>query len=271
MSRAPLRETNRPAARARDWAVCWCSRLPGQAWPSALGAVRRWRQHPRGAAPPHLHPQRTWTYPPMLRSTSYLQRAHRMKCWVPHGTDQRNHPGTGWDVRCVRNKRSVGMSPAERLLLRLTLRSPRASAGDPLLAERPARVAAEGANPFIKEMRDRNEIMLIRPQQAHESSTNTSSACWKPRHWRHCVHHQQTGNDRNQKDTDETASWKRRDRPWFALLEFALLVEIPRGIADERDSADRTVTPTRNKTKMKGFVEISTLLSSHLLGSEAKI
>ncbi len=26
--------------------------------------------------------------------------------------------------------------------------------------------------------------MLIRPQQAHESSMNASSACWKPRHWR---------------------------------------------------------------------------------------
>ncbi len=74
------------------------------------------------------------------------------------------------------------------------------------------------------------------------------------------VRHPQTGNDRNQKDTDETASWKRRDRPWFALLEFALSVEVPRGIADERDSADRTVTPTGNKTKMNGFVEISTLL-----------
>ncbi len=36
--------------------------------------------------------------------------------------------------------------------------------------------------------------------------------------------------------------------------------EEPRGIADERDSADLTVTPTRNKTKLKGFVEISTLL-----------
>ncbi len=74
------------------------------------------------------------------------------------------------------------------------------------------------------------------------------------------VRHPQTGNDRNQKDTDETASWIGRDRPWFALLEFALLVEVPWGIADERDSADRTVTPTRNKTKTKGFVEISTLL-----------
>ncbi len=71
------------------------------------------------------------------------------------------------------------------------------------------------------------------------------------------VRHPQTGNDRNQKHTDETASWKRRDRPWFALLEFALSVEVPRGIADERD---RTVTPTGNKTKMNGFVEISTLL-----------
>ncbi len=35
---------------------------------------------------------------------------------------------------------------------------------------------------------------------------------------------------------------------------------MPRGIADERDPADRTVTPTGNKTKMNGFVEISTLL-----------
>ncbi len=74
------------------------------------------------------------------------------------------------------------------------------------------------------------------------------------------VRHPQTENDRNQKDTDETASWKRRDRPWFALLDFALSVEVPRGIADERDSADRTVMPTGNKTKMNGFVEISTLL-----------
>ncbi len=40
----------------------------------------------------------------------------RMKCWVPRGTDQRNHPGTGRDVRCVRSKRSVGACPAERLL-----------------------------------------------------------------------------------------------------------------------------------------------------------
>ncbi len=105
---------------ASRMAVCWpparCSRLPGQAWPSALGPVRRWRQHPRGAAPPHLYPQRTWTHPPMLRSTSYLQMAHRMKCWAPCGTDQRNHPGTGRDVRCVRSKRSVGACPAERLL-----------------------------------------------------------------------------------------------------------------------------------------------------------
>ncbi len=67
--------------------------------------------------------------------------------------------------------------------LTVNLRSPRASVGDSLLEpERPARVAAEGANPFIKERRDRSEIMLIRPQQAHESSTNASSACWKPRH-----------------------------------------------------------------------------------------
>ncbi len=34
----------------------------------------------RGGKPHRtLHPQRTWTHPPMLRSTSYLQMAHRMK------------------------------------------------------------------------------------------------------------------------------------------------------------------------------------------------
>ncbi len=122
VSRAPLRETNHPATRARDRAVCWTparySRLPGQAWQSALGPVWRWRQHPRGAAPPHLHPQMTWTHPPMLWSTSYPRMAHRMKCWAPRGTDQWNHPGTRRAVlRCVRSKRSVGACPAERLLL----------------------------------------------------------------------------------------------------------------------------------------------------------
>ncbi len=117
VSRAPLRETNRPAARARDWADCWpparYSRLPGQAWPSAPGPVRRWRQHPRG------QPHRTfilrglWTHPSMLRSTSYTQMAHRMKCWAPRGTDQRNHPApdrmfAAWVVRgpwgCTRRR-----------------------------------------------------------------------------------------------------------------------------------------------------------------------
>ncbi len=81
------------------------------------------------------------------------------------------------------------------------------------------------------------------------------------------VRHPETENDRNRKDTDETASWKRRDRPWFAHLEFALSVEVPRGIADERDSADRTVTPTGNKTDERLCGDQH---SSHPLGSEAK-
>ncbi len=55
----------------------------------------------------------------------------------------------------------------------MTLRSPRVPAGGPLLEpESPGWVAAEGANPFRKERRDRSDVMLIRPQQAHESSTN---------------------------------------------------------------------------------------------------
>ncbi len=157
VSRALLRETNHPDARAWDWAVCWppawYSRLPGQAWPSALGQVLWWWQHPRGAAPPHLHPQRT--HPLMLRSTSYPRMAHRMKCWASCGTNQRNHPGIGWDIRCVRSKRSVG-----------TYRR-RGSYCDPQIC--------------------------------------------------------------------------------------ALSVEVPRGIAAERDSADCTVTPARNKTRWKAL------------------
>ncbi len=70
-----------------------------------------------------------------------------------------------------------------RLKTHLFNSSPRAPAGGPLLEpERPTREAAEGANPLRKERRDRSEVMLIRPQQAHESSTNASSACWRPRH-----------------------------------------------------------------------------------------
>ncbi len=81
------------------------------------------------------------------------------------------------------------------------------------------------------------------------------------------VRHPQTENDRNQKDTDETASWKRRDRPWFALLEFALSVEVPRGITDERYSADRTVTPTGTKQKWAALWR-SALFSSTRLRSK---
>ncbi len=76
------------------------------------------------------------------------------------------------------------------------------------------------------------------------------------------VHHPQTGNDCNQKDTDENGILKRRDRPWFALLEFALLVEVPREIAVERDSTDCTVTPDANQEQIRDerLMEISTLL-----------
>ncbi len=46
----------------------------------------------------------------------------------------------------------------------------------------------------------------------------------------------------------------------------ALLVEVPRGIAADRDTAVRTVTPTRtaSRQKMNGFVEINTFIHSAL-------
>ncbi len=69
--------------------------------------------------------------------------------------------------------------------LTVTLRSPRTPADGPLLEpERPGRVVAERGNPFRKEKRNHSKFMLICPQQAHESSMNASSACWRPRHWR---------------------------------------------------------------------------------------
>ncbi len=177
------------------------------------------------------------------------------------GTDQRNHPGTGRDFRCVRSKRSVGACPAERLLLspsdlpeRLPVvlcSSQRTEHGwrqrVPILSERKGEIAAKSCS-YAHNRRMSHPRKHL--QRVGSSDTEDNDR----------VHHPRTGNDRNQKDTDGTASWKRRDRPWFALLEFALLVEVPRGIAAERDSADCTVTPTRNKKKMKGFVEISTLL-----------
>ncbi len=59
--------------------VCWppirYSRLPRQTWPSTLGPVPRWRQHPMGAALPNLHPQRMLSHPQMLRSISYPRTA----------------------------------------------------------------------------------------------------------------------------------------------------------------------------------------------------
>ncbi len=197
----------------------------------------------------------------MLLSTCYPQMAHRIKCMALRGTDQRNHPGTGRDVRCVRSKRSVATYPAERLLLSpsdLPERQPAilcSSQRDqhgwrqrvPILSERKGEIAAKSCS-----YAHNRRMSHPRTHLQHVGSPYTED--------KDCVSHPQTGNDGNQKDTDETASWKRRDRPWFALLEFALLVEVPRGIADERDSTDLTVTPTRNKTKMNGFVEISTLL-----------
>ncbi len=119
--------------------------------------------------------------PPRLRSTSYLQMAHPNEMLGAPWDRPAKSPGNRRDVRCVRSKRSVGACPA------------RGSDSNPQISQSVSRRssarareistgAAEGANPFIKERRDRSEIMLIRPQQTHESSTNAASACRRPRH-----------------------------------------------------------------------------------------
>ncbi len=184
----------------------------------------------------------------MLRSTSYPRMAHRIKCWAPRGTDQRNHPGTGRDVLCVRSKRSVGTYPVERLLLLpsdLPERQPVVLCSSqrnqrgwrqrvPILSERKGEIAAKSCS-YVHNRRMSHPRTHLQCVGSPDTEDNDR------------VRHPRTGNDRNQKDTDGTASWKRHDCPWFALLELTLLVEVPRGIAVERDSADCTVTPTRNK------------------------
>ncbi len=165
---------------------------------------------PRGAAPPHLHPQRMYSHPPMLRSTSYRRMAHRIKCWAPRGTDQRNHPGTGRHVRCVRKKRSVGMYPAERLLLSpsdlpewqpvVLCSSQRDQRGwrqrVPILWERKGKIAAKSCS-----YAHNRRMSHPRTHLQHVGRPDTED--------NDRVRHPRTGNNRNQKDMDRTASWKR--------------------------------------------------------------
>ncbi len=63
-----------------------------------------WWQHPRGAAPSNLHPQRMIAHPPMLRSTSDPPGVHWIKCWQPREADQRNHLGAEQDDRAIRGQ-----------------------------------------------------------------------------------------------------------------------------------------------------------------------
>ncbi len=155
--------------------------------------------------------------------------------------------------------------------LTVTLRSPRAPAGGPLLeperpdgwrqripilSERKGEIAAKSCS-YAHNRRMSHPQMRLQRVGGPDTEENDR------------VHHPRTGNDCNQEDTDIMASWKRHDRPWFALLEFALLVEVPREISAERDTADCTMTPTRNKIKDEGFCGDQDI--SHPLGSETKI
>ncbi len=120
---------------------------------------------------------------------------------------QRNHPGTRWDVRCVRSKRSVGACPAERLLLSpsdLPERQPAilcSSQRDqhgwqqrmPILSERKSEIAAKSSS-----YAHNRRMSHPRTHLQHVGSPDTKD--------NDRVRHPRTGNDRNQKDTDETAS-----------------------------------------------------------------
>ncbi len=133
--------------------------------------------------------------------------AHQLKCKAPRGTDQRNHPGTGRDIRCVRNKRSVGTYPAKSLLLLpsdlpecqpvVLCSSQRNQRGwqqrVPILSERKGEIAAKSCSYAHNRRMSHLQTHL---QRVGSPDTEDNDL----------VRHPQTGNDRNQKDTDETAS-----------------------------------------------------------------
>ncbi len=88
-------------ARSQDREVCTppfrCSRRPRKARPSPLGPIRRRPWHPRGAAPPNLHSQRTITHPRIQWLTSdplsacewsarHVMRRHSRITGGPHRT-----------------------------------------------------------------------------------------------------------------------------------------------------------------------------------------
>ncbi len=157
----------------------------------------------------------------MLRSTSYQRTVHRIKCWPPRGTSQRNHQGPGRDIRCV-SKRSVRTYPAERLLLwpsDLPERQPAVLCSSqrdrdgwrqrvPIPSERKGEFAAKSFSYAHNRRMSHPQTHLQRVGGLDNEDNDR-------------VRHPRTGNDRNQEDTDGTASWKRRDRKHSSTqLEF---------------------------------------------------
>ncbi len=143
--------------------------------------MRQWRQHRGG------QPRRTFIlrgYKPIPRCCDrYLIFGRRTELNAGHPVGRTSEITREPDgTFAARGVRGPWEGPGGEALT-VTLRSPRAPVSGPLLEpERPGRVAAEGANPFKKKKPDHSEVMLICPQQAHESSMNASSACWRPRH-----------------------------------------------------------------------------------------
>ncbi len=196
------------------------SRRPGKARPSTLGLIRRRPRHPRGAASPNLHPQRTIAHPPMPRSTSDPLSARQMKRWARRETAQQNHRGAAQNSCCGRSERSVGTDPAESSHCSpqiaqstsrwFSARGREASAGSdrgsPLPSPRGER-GAIAALPWLHAQNERINHPRTQLQRAGCPDTEDND--------RGC--RQRIGNDRNQEDTAGTASSKRRE-PAVILL-----------------------------------------------------
>ncbi len=257
--------------------------------PRGLGTRRCARLQPRSRGGPGKHGRQLWVWFGGGRDTRgvQLRRIFILRGRLPiHRCRDRHlilYRRAKWNTgHAVRRHSRITGEPhrtaaaggvkgpwglTRRKALTVTLRSPRALAdGSLLVAEKPARVVTEGASPIPerRERRDRSAAMVTRSERTHKPSTNAASARWMPRHWRQRSwlstedrkRPQPRGHGRN---SVFKKTWIGRDICSFR--KSALLVEVPRGIAADRDTAVRTVTPTRTASRqMNGFVEINTFI-----------
>ncbi len=219
-----LRE-ERHWGRARLWAatrsekpICWpparCSRLPGQAWPSALGLVRRLRQTPEGGSP---------TTPSSSEDVSPSPDAAINILSTDGGTELNAGRPVGQTSEITREPDGMFAAwwvrgPWGRARRRGSYSNPQISQSISRLSSARAREISTGGGRGCQSFHKGK----ARSQRTHAHTPTTDA--WVIHERSFSVLEAQTlkttivsvihrhENDCNQKDTDETASWKKKTR-----------------------------------------------------------